>query len=306
MSTVQRLRISATAHGINYLPEYYAAATGLFDKHGLSIDNSPRDPWTGVLDDLESDQADIALGGLWVPAMYAASGRGLIAIGQVNARFPMVVLARDEVTGFDWTWLAEKTVLVPGAGGTAPYEFTAGLMRAAGAAPSRSRFVRDLSTAMLTELWLTGLGDAYVTDLLTGMTLSHSGNGHIALRHAAVGGAMPNSVYYVKASRLSELRDRLVQFMSAMTEAMQQLDGAAAVDDALALASDHWPDSSSVVLRSCLEDLMANGTWSSTRIEAAACERWTGMLYEAGLVQRPVTYEQIVDPSIIDAVFTAA
>ena len=31
---MQHLKISATAHGLNYLPEYYAQARGLFADHG--------------------------------------------------------------------------------------------------------------------------------------------------------------------------------------------------------------------------------------------------------------------------------
>ena len=64
------LNISATAHGLNYLPQYYADHLGLFADRGLAVTATAKDPWTGVLDDLDSGAADVALGGLWVPAMY--------------------------------------------------------------------------------------------------------------------------------------------------------------------------------------------------------------------------------------------
>src|SRR5215210_707443 len=67
------LNISATANGLNYLPEYLAEATGLFRDAGLAVKARACDPWTGVLDDLESGAADLALGGLWVPGMYAGT-----------------------------------------------------------------------------------------------------------------------------------------------------------------------------------------------------------------------------------------
>ena len=192
------LRITATGHGLNYLPEYWAHATGGFARRNLSVTAQARDPWTGVLSDLADGTADVALGGLWVPAMYAGKTRDLVAVGQLNARFPMVVLTRQAELGFDWGWMKGRTVLAPGAGGSAPYEFTAGLMRETGAVPSDTRFVRDLSTDMLVELFEHGLGDGLIADLLTGTRLEKAGIGYIACRLAEVGGPMPNSVYYVQ------------------------------------------------------------------------------------------------------------
>ena len=118
---MKTLRISATANGINYLPEYYARENGLFAQQDLDVTAEARNPWDGVMHDLADG-----------PAMYSGRGREFVAFAQLNNRFPMAVVTREPVTDFDWSWLAGRTVLVPGQGGTAPYEFTAGLMRKAG------------------------------------------------------------------------------------------------------------------------------------------------------------------------------
>ena len=177
---MKRLRITATGHGLNYLPEYHATATGELARLGLEVTAEARDPWTGVLDDLASGSADVALGGLWVPAMYAGMSRDLVVVGQINARFPMALVTRSPVDGFEWSWVRGRTILVPGAGGTAPYEFTAGLIREAGVDPAAARFGRDLSAAMLGELFERGLGDAIVTDLLTATRMQMSAIGYIS------------------------------------------------------------------------------------------------------------------------------
>ncbi len=82
--------------------------------------------------DLADGSADVALGGLWVPAMYAGNGRDFVAVAQLNDRFPMAIVTRDPVEDFTLSWLLGKTVLAPGQGGGAPGEFTRGLMREAG------------------------------------------------------------------------------------------------------------------------------------------------------------------------------
>ena len=81
------LNVSATGNGLNYLPEYVADAGGLFAARGLAVRAKACDPWTGVLDDLDSGAADLALGGLWVPAMYVGTPRQLDVVGQLNHHF---------------------------------------------------------------------------------------------------------------------------------------------------------------------------------------------------------------------------
>ena len=117
---METLKIAATANGVNYLPEYLADAAGLFADAGLVVETTPKDPWTGVIDDLESGAADLALGGLWVPAMYAGSSRELTVVCQLNHQFPMGILLREPTPDFQLSDLVGKALLAPGAGGSAP------------------------------------------------------------------------------------------------------------------------------------------------------------------------------------------
>jgi NitT/TauT family transport system substrate-binding protein len=295
---METLRISATGHGLNYLPEYLAARSDGFARLGLQVHARVCEPWTGVLDDLADGSADLALGGIWGPAMYAGMARNLISTGQLNARFPMALVTRVPVEGFDWNWMRGRTVLVPGAGGTAPYEFTAGLMREAGVDPAGTRFVRDLSASMLAELFECGLGDAIVTDVLGGNTLARKRVGYMTCRLADVGGPMPNSVYYVRRDRLGDLADRLVRFLTGIRQAMAQLTSGN-LDLADVLAAE-WPEADRTALADGAAELISNGTWSGIRVDPDACGRWVGMLRTAGLVTRDLAYEDLVDNSAVD------
>ena len=298
---MQTLRISATAHGINYLPEYYAREHGLFAKAGLDVTAEARNPWDGVMHDLADGSADVALGGLWVPAMYAHRGRDFVAFAQLNDRFPMTIVTREPVADFDWSWLAGRTLLVPGQGGTAPYEFTAGLMRKAGADPARTRFARDLSTPMLTELFLNGLGDAIVADPGTASTLVLGGKGHVAVSLAELGGVMPNSVYYVLRDRLDELTPLLVPFTRAIQDATVQVAHSAAGSHT-ALIGKEWPDMDPAALEHATDFLIRSHTWTGAAIDPAGCENWTGILHDAGLTVERVAYSDIVTDVITNEV----
>jgi NitT/TauT family transport system substrate-binding protein len=293
------LHISATAHGINYLPEYFAARTGLFADRDLEVHARPRDPWTGVLDDLVDGSADVALGGIWVPAMFAGHGRELITVGQLNARFPMAVVTREPVESFDWSWMTGRTVLVPGVGGTAPYEFTAGLMREGGVDPGGVKFVRDLSTALLRELYENGLGDAMVADPMTATELKLGGHGFMSCHLADVGGVMPNSVYYVLRERLEELREHISALLGGVEEAMTALTNGA---DAETVCAAEWPEGPADALAEAAAYLTGNGTWPGVRIEREGCERWFTILRSRGLAGPKATYDELVDHTALDDV----
>ncbi|GAA4557125.1 ABC transporter substrate-binding protein [Pseudonocardia xishanensis] len=297
---MDQLRISATANGLNYLPEYLADVTGIFADADLTVTSRDRDPWTGVLDDLDSGTADLALGGLWVPGMYAGSPRRVTVVGQVNHTCPKVIVAREPTPDFTLADLVGKVVLAPGAGGSGPYAVTAGLIREAGIDLDDVAFVRDLSGPMLVELFGAGLGDAIVLDLVTAIELERSGRGHVVFRHLDSGGLMPNSVYYVRTDRVEELRDRISRFVSCLAESMARLHEvpAATIDGVLAA---RWPGKDITVLREAVDQMKAGRTWETVAVDPAASDRWMRMLAENRMVTRAPGYDELADDSFMKA-----
>ncbi|WP_067670321.1 ABC transporter substrate-binding protein [Nocardia miyunensis] len=295
------LTISATAHGLNYLPQYFADHLGLFADRDLKVVATAKDPWTGVLDDLAGGAADIALGGLWVPGMYWGTPRELTVFAQVNHQFPKALVTRERIEGFSWADLTGRTVLAPGIGGSAPYAFTAGLIREAGVDPAGITFLRDLSTPMFVELFEAGLGDAIVLDSTTAQVMQDKGTGVTAIDYTEVGGIGPNSVYYCRTDRVEELSDRLVRFTVALGEAMRRLrtTGLAELEP---LLTAHWPGIATPTLLRACERIKRSRTWETTRIDAAATDRWMRILKQEGMIRSEPPFAELVDTSIVDAV----
>lgn len=288
------LKISATANGLNYLPEYVADQGGLFAERGLAVTATACDPWTGVLDDIESGAADLALGGLWVPAMYAGTPRKLSVVGQLNHMFPMTIVSRTETAPITLDQLAGKVVLAPGAGGSAPYEFTAGLIREAGFDVSKTRFVRDLSTAMLIELYQGGLGDAIILDLVSAEELVAAGGGTIVFRHLQSGGVMPNSVYYCLSERVDELNDRVERFMDGIAAAMTRITSHEADAEIEAVLAARWPGKDTALLRRAADEMAAGGVWDSAVVDRDASDRWMKILFDGGLTTHTPSLEELL------------
>ncbi|MCA4131756.1 ABC transporter substrate-binding protein [Arthrobacter sp. M4] len=290
---MKSLNISATANGLNYLPEYVADVGGIFAANGLSVTATACDPWTGVLDDLDSGAADLALGGLWVPGMYAGMDRRVTVVGQLNHRFPMTIVARHAAGPVGLDGLAGRVVLAPGAGGSAPFEFTAGLIREAGLDPAATRWVRDLSTAMLIELYRGGLGDAIILDLLSAKELVAAGEGTIVFSHLDAGGVMPNSVYYCRTDRADELADRIARFVEAIAVSMERITSGAATAEIDTVLAARWPDRNPALLRQAVDEMARGGVWDTTVIDAGASGRWMRILADAGLITRAPSLDEL-------------
>lgn len=294
------LNVSATANGLNYLPEYLAAATGLFHDAGLAVTARARDPWTGVLDDLESGAADIALGGLWVPGMYAGSARELTVVCQLNHQAPKAVVHRGAPGSFELADLRGEVVLAPGIGGSAPYAVTAGLIREAGVDPADITFLRDLSTPMFVELFHAGLGDAIVLDLVTALEVEATGAGTIVFRNLDSGGTMPNSVYYARSERVHELRDRLTRFTACIDAAMMALPGTSATTVDTILAT-RWPGKDLGLLRDATRQMIESTLWDTVAIDPVGSDRWMRMIAEAAMVRRAPEYAELTDDAFMKA-----
>lgn len=297
---MQCLTISVTSHALNYLPAYLAESDGLFAQRGFDVEFIARDPWTGVLDDLAVGTAEVALGGLWVPAMYAGTATEFTTFAQLNHQFPKALVVRTEalVGEFAWTDMEGTTILAPGIGGSAPYAFTAGLMREAGADPRSVTFLRDLSTPMFLDLFRSGLGDAIVLDLPNALATQRRGDGHIAIDYTVSGGLGPNSVFYCRRDRFDELVPALAGFVDAIGEAMDLL-ATARVEDLAPLMAEHWPTADPAHLALSCVRLQASRTWETPRIDPAGTDRWLRVLLDERMIRTPLAYGDLVDESAL-------
>jgi NitT/TauT family transport system substrate-binding protein len=214
-------------------------------------------------------------------------------------------MTRTARPDFAWSDLIGHTVLAPGIGGSAPYAFTAGLVRESGVDPTSITWLRDLSTPMYVELFEAGLGDAIVLDLVNAEAMQHRGTGVIVNDYTRTGGLGPNSVYYCHTDRLEELSERLVAFTAALGESMQLLKSVN-VADVRPLLDEHWPTTSRAVLSGACTRMLNSHTWDTPRIDQVATERWMRTLFEENMVRSQPAFSDVVDTVIIDAAESAA
>jgi len=293
---MDRFHVSATGRAVNYLPEYVACELGYFRDVDLEVTAEVPQPWTKVLDHINAGAAQAALGGVWVPLMYRARVRDYFAFAQVSGRCPMAIVHRNSGKPFRWDSLYDNVVLVTGGNGSSPFLYLSGLLYRAGVEAARIRFVHDLSTPMLAELFVGGMGDALVVDAVTAerVTRAHKGVGYLSFAEA--GGPVPWSVYYSVPELLDRGDDLAGRFAAGLARGMawvQEHDG----DDARDVVRKCWPDADPGIVVDVINLFRRHGMWDrGARIGEDALHGWQDVIARAGFIDRPTAYDEIVDP----------
>ncbi|WP_053362591.1 ABC transporter substrate-binding protein [Bacillus sp. FJAT-27251] len=297
---MDRFHISATGHSVNYFPEYLARDLGYYADVDLDVTAEVPQPWPRVLKDIDSGVAQAALGGIWVPSIYKNHVKDYYAFAQVSARCPMVLVSRTPIEKFSWSILEDKIVIVSGGNGASPFLFLEGCLKEAGYDLSKSCFVHDFATPMIAECFAGGWGDMIVVDPLTASTLVMEGKGYLAGSLAEYGGAVPWSVYYSPASVLEHedhLAGRFTAALQRATTWIREHDATEAQD----VVEKYWPNIDKNVVIGLISSFREYGMWDeNVRIKENELSRWQGIITDAGLLNRPLKYDEIIDSRPFD------
>ncbi|MCS4594585.1 ABC transporter substrate-binding protein [Brevibacterium sediminis] len=295
---MEKFRIAATGHSVNYLPEYLGVEFGYFEEEGLSVDAIVPDPWTLVLDEINNGDSQAALGGIWVPSMYRDRGHVYEPFAQVSARCPLVLMAHAPDQEFDYMKTEGTTVLMPGSNGSSPGIFLKFVMTEAGVDVDAVNFVQDLSGAMLAELFSGGMGDYLLIDPVTATRLKRQGVAHIVTCLAESGGPVPWSVYYSDPTN-GPSTDAKVGFVRALDRATQWLKAHEA-SELSGFLERTFPKANPADLVAHVDELRGWGMWETARINAESYARWQQGIADGHLIDKPLEYTAFVDGAIAD------
>lgn len=296
---LERFRITATGHSLNYLPEYIARRHGFFATQGLTVSVSVPSPWGLVLSDLTAGTADATFGGVWVPSMYLRRVRKYTAFTQVANRAPLALVGRSgAVEKEEWRVgdVVGRTMLMKGSNGASVGLFFKMLLRENGIDPKAVNYVQDLDGAMLGELFVGGLGDYLLVDNLSARALVKRHPSLLVVFETVVhGGDVPWSLYYREASKITpEVLDAHERFCVALGQGMDWVLRHDAEDfkDELAEIFPKVPVQVAVDLTNVFRE---NNMWTSPTVDRKGYGRWQKGIVDGYLVKEPLAYEDIVD-----------
>ena len=292
---MDRFHISATGLSINYMPEYLADKLGYFAQEGLVVTSYVPSPWTKVLTDIDSGEAQAVVGGIWCPLIYKNRIKDYFAFAKVASRCPLVMLSRAPIKVFDWTFLEKKKVLVSGGNGASPGLFVAGCAKEGGADVSKIQLIHDFTADMLLELFKGGFGDIIVLKSDLAAQLEAEGKGYVVADLTKIGGPVPWSVYYATPEMLSNHDTLAGRFTLALQRANTWLlehDGY----ECREILAQNWPKVDIQTSIDMVNMFRKEGMWSpNVRIGEEELNRWQGFLKQGGVIDSMIPYDKIVD-----------
>jgi NitT/TauT family transport system substrate-binding protein len=294
-----RVRVAATGAGVAYYPAFVAQELGYFQEEHLEVETTVPGlgPW--VARALASGEVDVALGGIWRPLMYRGRLTTLYAFAQLCDRCPFVLLSRRPVERFEWKQLGGCTVMVPD-GAPSPWIMLQGILRLVGVETVGTRFIQQLPGEEIIELFRAGLGDYLITAPPTSELLVEDGVARGAVSLAEAGGLIPWSVYYAAPAFLGRNDNVAGRFARAIQKGLMWTlthD----LGEAGHVLERHFPSISVDVVAKAVRSARQMGVWTNTaRVSPDGLSRWQAMLVQAGLIDAPVPYDEIVDSRAAD------
>lgn len=292
---MQSFRLTSTGHNINYLPQYIASRHGFFAEQGLDFTENIPTPWDGVLDALADGSAHMALGGIWVPSMYHGRVADYTVFAQIANRCPLALLSRSANPIFNISDVAGRTVLMKSGGGASVGLFFKMLLRENGVDPRSVDYIQDLDGKMLGDLFEGGMGDYFVTDILSARAMADRNSSVMVAKEMVSEGDVPWSVYYAETGAITpELIDAQERFLIALTKGINwvlQRDAESFQDELAEL----FPTVPVHIAVGVVDTFRHNGMWSSVVLPRGGYERWQVGLKDARLVAAPLAYEILVN-----------
>lgn len=289
-------KISATGLSINYMPEYVADQQGFFRDAGIEASSYVPNPWTKVLTDIDTNQAEAVVGGIWVPLMYMNRIKNYISFAKIASRCPLFVVSRTPVKEeFSWKLLEERRVLISGGDGASHYLVVAGCAKEGGADLSRIRFIHDFSTSMIYDLFYGGFGDIIVLQPDKANQLIREGKGYFMCDLTTTGGSMPWSVYYAVPEMLEREDNLAGRFTLALQRGTTWLleHGGDGCGD---IIQKNWPDMDLQAGIDTVDLFCREGMWTPTvEIEKQELKRWQEFLVLGDVLDQPLEHEKVVD-----------
>ncbi|TSI14557.1 ABC transporter substrate-binding protein [Brevibacterium aurantiacum] len=291
---MDRYHVTATGHSLNYLPEYAAEWNGFFHDENIAYSVSVPSPWDQVLDDLRSGSAEAALGGIWVPSMYRGRADTFTPFAKIAGRAPLALLGRGDSKHFSVADTVGKTVLMKGSNGASVGLYFKMLLRENGIDPTRVNFIQDLDGAMLSELFVGGMGDYLLIDQLSAEHVADSNDVTIVFSAVREGGDIPWSVYYVRGGLDDANRSLHERFYRAIARGTEWILHHQ-VEEYLPQLVELFPGRNPELLRSLAQSFKDNGMWSTPQIDQKPYERWQKGIKDGHLIHSTISHDDFVD-----------
>ncbi len=288
---MDKFKVSATGHLVNFFPLYLAQRQGFFEELGLDVEWRVPYPWEEVLTDVDSRGYDTVLGGLRFPAIFnQLKIKQYRAYCNLCSRAISAGVSRVDPGPFDWKWFEGKQIL-----DTAfSYKFTVDTLKQHGVDLSKVRFLTDWEGPTVTKFFFHGLGDVLFTKYTDAKQYVKQGKAYLCFTSLVHGEPLPNSEFFTPPELLEKNPDLYRRFTLGIKKGLLWLQDHSGEESREMLKAE-FPNYDLDVCVETVDDYRKHHMWSpSVAIDKKAYSHYMLQQVNFGNLIEPLDYEDMI------------
>lgn len=300
------VRLSEVTHSLFYTPQYLALALGYFDEEGLTVEITNGSGADNVMTALLTNEADIGLMGCESNIYVFLQGKKDYpkVIGQLTKRDGSFLVARTDISNFNYQNIQNTTVLMGRKGGM-PAMILQYVLNNKGYENGKN-ITMDYSIQFgaLAPAFSGGNGDFVPLFEPTASQLVKEGKGYIVSAIGMDSGEIPYTCYTATTSFLKNNAHKAEKFLRAVWKGTQYALTHSA-EDCARLVARYFEGTSLDLITSAVSNYQKFDVWTTSPVtDKVAFERIQDIMQNAGELATRVDYDAIVDNTYANKIAT--
>ncbi|MBL0387129.1 ABC transporter substrate-binding protein [Tumebacillus sp. ITR2] len=298
----ETVRVTEVIRSIFYAPQYVAIEKGYFKDQGLDVQLDTA--WGGdkAATRVLADQDEVALVGAETTIFVQQQGSpdALVSFAQATQRDGSFLVARQNVTNFDWSQLKGKSLLGSRAG-SMPEMVSEYVQKQHGIKPlTDNQIIQNIAFDNQAAAFASGTGDFFQAFEPAASLLEKQGQGHVVASFGQDSGKLPYTVFMAKASYLKSHPETAQKFTNAVQKAQTYLHSTAPEEIAQVI-KPYFTDVDQDILVRVVQRYQNSDAWpTDTLIDQQEFDNMKKIMQDAGQLQQDVPYEKVVQPSFAE------
>ena len=298
------VKVNEVTHSIFYAPFYLAIEGGYFEAEGLKIELTNGGGADKSMAALLSGSADVAFCGPESAIYVILEGKNDApkVFGQLTKRDGSFLVGREKDDSFTWDKLKDKKIIAGRTGGVPAMTFEYVVNKHGLKNGENVTLDNSVQFNLMGASFEGGNGDYVTLFEPTASEFEKAGKGYIVASVGEESGEIPYTAFMSLTSYITHNRDVLVKFITALQKATNPQFTA----DTLAVAEEikgQFPDTDVNSIKIALDSYLRIDAWKNefTMTEDSLL-RLQAVIKNAGVIDKTVTLEQLVDNTIANEV----
>ncbi len=299
------IRLNEVTHSVFYAPLYVAIENGYFAEEGITIELTNGGGADASMTAVLSKTADIGLMGPETVIYVQNQGKADSpkVFGQLTQKDGSFLVSKTPYPNFSWNDLRGKEILAGRKGGVPAMTFEY-ILNQLGMQNERDfRLNFDVQFNLMTSAFLGGTGDFCTVFEPTASEYQANGQWYIVASVGEQAGEIPYTSFIALESYISENRDTLKGFLSAIKKAHEFMDTHTDTEIAETIVKQ-FPSTSITSIATSIASYKNIDAWrKDLHGTEDAFSRLQDVMINAGELESKVEFSNIVDNSIANEVF---